>query len=147
MPESSWRRESVDQNDISYQHRSKLTTDYNQHIQSHFLFKHDPLEDKLANYSSFVTVMKEAAQTHFEAKSSRQNCEYLSGLKWQFIQSRQEARLRRDYQTENLLNREIKKHARKDKMTWGTSKLADLTGTKTAWKQIRFEKQIITPSA
>ena len=115
MPENSWRRESVDQNDISYQHRSKLTTDYNQHIQSHFLFKHDPLEDKLANCSSFVTVMKEAAQTHFEAKSSRQNCEYLSGLKWQFIQSRQEARLRRDYQTENLLNREIKKHARKDK--------------------------------
>ena len=89
--------------------------------------------------------MKEAAQSHFQAKSSRQNREYLSGHTWQLIQSRQEARVRTDYQTENLLNREIKKHAWKDKISWRTDKLADLTDTKNAWKQIRFEKQAFTP--
>ena len=30
-------------------------------------------------------------------------------------------------------------------MTWRTDKLADLTDTKNAWKQIRFEKQAFTP--
>ena len=113
---------------------------YNQHIQSIFIFI--PVEDKLANCSSFVTVMKEAAQSHFQAKSSRQNREYLSGHTWQLIQSRQEARLRSDYHTENLLSREIKKIARKDEMTWRTDKLADLTDKKNVWKQIRFENKL-----
>ena len=53
--------------------------------------------------------------------------------------------MRHDYHIENLLNREIKKHARKDKMTWRTNKLADLTDIKMAWKLIRFEKQTFTP--
>jgi len=53
--------------------------------------------------------------------------------------------LRSDYQTENLLNREIKKHVRKDKMTWRTDKLADLAHTKNVWKQIKFEKQTFSP--
>jgi hypothetical protein len=50
--------------------------------------------------------------------------------------------LRSDYQTENLLSREIKKLARKDQMTWRTDKLAALTDKKNAWKQIRFENKL-----
>ena len=51
----------------------------------------------------------------------------------------------RDVRAELRLNREIKKSARRDKLSWKRSNLEDLTDTKRVWKTIRFEKQTFSP--
>ena len=89
--------------------------------------------------------MVQAAHLSFQTKSPRQNRDYLSGQTWQLIQQRQSMRDQRDVRAELRLNWEIKKSARRDKLSWKRSNLEDLTDTRKAWKTIRFEKQTFSP--
>ena len=81
----------------------------------------------------------------FGEKHVVQNRDYLSRYTWHLINQRQIARQRRDTQAEQVLNREIKKSAKRDKIQWRISKLEDLTDIKNSWKHIKYETREYTP--
>ena len=55
----------------------------NNYIESKFVFDENSLESKLANCGTFVSLMVQDAHLSFQAKSPRQNRDYLSGQTWQ----------------------------------------------------------------
>ena len=77
-----------------------------------------------------------ACSSAFPAKETTSNRAYLSAQTWNMIQQRQTARIQGRTDQEQKLNREIKKHAKADKLRWIIQKLDHLTDSRTAWKQI-----------
>ena len=118
---------------------------YNQQVHSQFIFKTGTLDEKLSNCCRFVSQMHKAALEIFDEKHVVQNRDYFSRYTWHLINQRQIARHRRDTQAEQVLNREIKKSAKRDKIQWRINKLEDLTDIKNSWKHIKYEKRDYMP--
>ena len=118
---------------------------YNQQVHSQFIFKTGTLDEKLSNCCRFVSQLHKAALEIFDEKHVVQNRDYLSRYTWHLINQRQIARQRRDTQAEQVLNREIKKSAKRDKIQWRINKLEDLTDIKNSWKHIKYEKRDYMP--
>ena len=114
-------------------------------MHSQFIFKTGTSDEKLSNCGRFASQMQKAALEIFYEKHVVQNRDYLSRYNWHLINQRQNARQRRDTQAEQVLNREIKKSAKRDKIQWRISKLEDLTDINNSWKHIKYETREYTP--
>ena len=86
---------------------------YHQRIHSQFIFKTDTIDEKLSNCCRLASQMRKAALEIFDEKHVVQNRDYLSRYTWHLVNQRQIARQRSDTQAEQVLNREIKKNAKK----------------------------------
>ena len=103
------------------------------------------LENNLGICDRFVSLINAAAQASLRTKSIRQKQIYLSGHTWQLIWQRQRMREQRTSVKNSFWTGEIKKRARRDKLTWKLNKLEDRTDSKAAWKEVRREKQSFMP--
>ncbi len=119
--------------------------DYNSCVRDkmHAMDDSTSLEQK---FNALIHSMKHAADTQLTQISRLQKQHYLTQATWQLIEERQACRDRGDTINEQIVNRKIKKEAKKDKRAHRIKEMEEGIRLKEKWNGIKKERKIFTPN-